>query len=235
MKKVLLSLLFVLGLTLPLAAQSGEKITDQGFEKEEVHTMIREAEVLRWEQDHAPDTAARVITQVDTLRWTLSVATNLLYISALIPNISLEFPLGKYWSIGINWHYTWLFRNSKHLYWQTYGGTVAVRRYFSMKVDDLFCGHHLGLYGQMLTYDFEFGGRGEQAANWQYGGGIEYGYDFMIGRNLRIDLFLGFGYMGGRYERYDPEYGYYVWKETINRHWIGPTMAGVSLVWLLRK
>lgn len=39
--------------------------------------------------------------------------------------------------------------------------------------------------------------------------------------------------MGGRYYEYEPLDGHYVWKATKNRHWIGPTKAEVSLVWLL--
>ena len=41
--------------------------------------------------------------------------------------------------------------------------------------------------------------------------------------------------MGGRYYEYEPLDGHYVWKATKNRHWIGPTKAEISLVWLLGK
>ena len=236
MKRVLLSLLFILGLAVPLVAQPGGNHPANKVNKTSVSDTARAAVAPRQEQDPAVDTAARVFVSglKDTLRWAPALTTNLLYDAGLVPNIGLEFPIGK-WSIGASWHYAWWFRDPKHLYWQTYGGTLAVRRYFSMKERDYLTGHHVGVYGQLLTYDFEFGGRGEQAAKWQYGGGVEYGYAFKIGKNLRLDLHLGLGYMGGRFERYDPEYGYYVWKETVRRRWMGPTMGGVSLVWLLRK
>jgi len=236
MKNVLLSLLFALGLAVSLSAQPGGTLTDLKDNRKGISDTIRAAAVPRQEQDPAVDTAARVFVSVseDTLRWAPALTTNLLYDAGLVPNVGLEFPVGK-WSIGATWHYAWWFRDPQHLYWQTYGGTLAVRRYFSLKGGDYLTGHHVGLYGQVLTYDFEFGGRGEQAAKWQYGGGLEYGYAFKIGKNLRLDLHLGLGYMGGRFERYDPEYGYYVWKETVRRRWMGPTMGGVTLVWLLRK
>lgn len=165
--------------------------------------------------------------------WAPALTTNLLYDAGLTPNLGIEFPMGR-WSLAATWHYAWWAKDEPHYYWQTYGGVLTLRRYFPMKAKDRLCGHHVGLYGQVLTYDFEFGGRGEQAASWQWAAGLEYGYAFKIAENLRLDLHLGVGYMGGRFERYDPEYGYYVWKETLNRRWIGPTQGGVTLVWLLR-
>ena len=230
MKKVLLSLLlFVFGPAVPLAAQTGGT-SQKVIKKGESDTAATVAAVTRQEQDPAADAAMGAYV----FKWAPALTTNLLYDAGLVPNLGMEFPIGK-WSIGATWHYAWWFRDPKHLYWQTYGGALAVRRYFPMKAKDYLCGHHVGLYGQLLTYDFEFGGRGEQAAKWQYGGGLEYGYAFKIGKNLRLDLHLGIGYMGGQFEHYDPEYGYYVWKETVRRRWIGPTQGGVTLVWLLRK
>ena len=39
--------------------------------------------------------------------------------------------------------------------------------------------------------------------------------------------------MGGRYYKYIPIDGHYVWQSTHNRHWWGPTKIEVTLVWLL--
>ena len=37
------------------------------------------------------------------------------------------------------------------------------------------------------------------------------------------------------YQKYLPEDGDYVWIETRQRHWFGPTKAEISLVWLLGR
>ena len=43
------------------------------------------------------------------------------------------------------------------------------------------------------------------------------------------------GYSGGNFKSYYPDAGCYVYIETKRRHWVGPTRAEVSLVWLLGR
>ena len=52
---------------------------------------------------------------------------------------------------------------------------------------------------------------------------------------LNIDFSIGLGYMGGEYKEYLPQDGHYVWQSTKRRHWIGPTKAEISLVWLIGR
>lgn len=88
--------------------------------------------------------------------------TNMLYDAAAIPNIGLEVSVGKGWSVGANWMYAWWSNDARHRFWRAYGGDVELRRWFSPRRESrsLMCGHHIGVYGQMLTYDIEWGGRG---------------------------------------------------------------------------
>ena len=178
--------------------------------------------------------------QTDTVKissqrpFQLSFKTNLLYDAALIPNIGIEVPLKNDWSVTANWMYAWWSNDSRHWYWRTYGGDIAVRKWFGKKSKDrVLSGHHVGLYAQMLTYDFEWGGRGYLAERWTYGGGLEYGYSLPIGKRLNLDFTLGIGYLTGEYMEYDPIDRCYVWQFTKKQNWIGPTKAEVSLVWLL--
>ena len=162
-----------------------------------------------------------------------AVKTNLLYDAALVPNVGLEFYLGKGWSIGGNWMYAWWKTDTKHRYWRVYGGELDVRKYFGRKAAEKpLQGHHLGVYAQGLTYDFETGGRG-YLSDFAYGVGIEYGYSLPVAKRLNLDFGIGIGYSGGKYKVYDPEDGCYVYKETRQRRWFGPTKAEISLVWLL--
>lgn len=95
----------------------------------------------------------------------------------------------------------------------------------------------------MFTYDYEVGGRGyiggmPGGTLWDkmnYAVGMEYGYSLPVGHRLNLDFVVGIGYWGGEYYKYDPEGGYYVWKETCRRHWFGLTKAEISLVWLVGK
>jgi len=162
----------------------------------------------------------------------MSVKSNLLYDAVAVPNIGVEFYLGRGWSVSGNWMYTWFKNDNRYRYHRVYGGDLELRRWLSYGRKPL-TGHHVGLYGQILTYDLEWGGKGYLGDRWSYGGGISYGYSAPIGRRLNLDLTLGVGYLGGEYFEYLPQEGRYVWKATKKRRWFGPTKAEVSLVWLL--
>ncbi|MCE9205054.1 DUF3575 domain-containing protein [Bacteroides thetaiotaomicron] len=168
------------------------------------------------------------------------IKTNLLYDIFLIPNIGIEFYLGKGWSLGGSWMYAWWKKDRRHRYWRVYGGEVGLRKYFaSHAVGRPLSGHHIGVYGQVLTYDFELGGKGYMGGRpggslWEksnYGFGLEYGYSLAIAKRLNLDFSLGVGYLGGIYYKYVPMDSRYVWQSTRQRHWFGPTKAEVSLVW----
>ena len=174
----------------------------------------------------------------------LSISTNLLYDAALIPNIGLEVSLGKKWTVGADWFYTWFSSDSRHRYWQGYGGYLTVRRYFGNGPQPSnpdyarLTGHHLGVYALGLTYDVEWGGKGYQADKFGFGGGVEYGYALPIGRRLDLDFSIGIGFQGGEYKEYDPaddETGHYVWEATKKRNWWGPTKAAITLRWDIGK
>lgn len=166
----------------------------------------------------------------------MAVKTNMLYDAALIPNIGVEFYLGRNWTIGGSWMYAWWKKNSRHLFWRTYGGELDVRKYFGSRASKKpLTGHHLGIYGQMLTYDFELGGTGYLGDKWSWGAGLEYGYSLPVARRLNIDFSIGIGYLGGEYKVYNPIDEHYVWKETRQRNWFGPTKAEISLVWLIGR
>lgn len=172
----------------------------------------------------------------------MAVKTNMLYDILAVPNIGVEFYLGRNWSISGNWAYGWWDSNGRHRYWRYYGGEIAVRKWFGKAADEKpLTGHHLGLYGQLFTYDFEWGGKGYMGGKpgyslWDspnYAAGIEYGYSLPVARRLNIDFTIGVGYWGGKYYKYVPLEGHYVWQATRNRHWFGPTKAEISLVWLI--
>lgn len=166
-------------------------------------------------------------------RFTFALKTNLLCDMALIPNLGVEFHLGKGWALGLDYNHAWWSLADKDYFWRVCGGGIDVRKYFgkASAVRPL-SGHHLGLYAQAFTYDIETGGRG-QMSDLTYSGGLEYGYSLPVGKAFNIDFGIGLGYAGGEYKVYDPEDDCYVWKETRLRHYMGPTKAEISLVWIL--
>lgn len=174
----------------------------------------------------------------------MALRSNLLYDALLVPNIGLEFYLGGNWTVGGNWMYGWWDNDRRHRYWRIYGGDLSVRRYFGARSKEHpMSGHHLGVYGQIFTYDFERGGRGYMGGQpggtlrdrMNYTAGLEYGYSLPIARRLNIDFSMAVGYWGGIYHEYLPVEGCYVWQKTSRRSWLGPTKAEISLVWFLGR
>lgn len=167
----------------------------------------------------------------------MALKTNMLCDAMLVPNIGMEFHLGSNYSLSANWMYAWWKNDNKNFYWRTYGGDLAIRKYFGPRAkQNLLTGHHLGVYGQIVTYDLLLGNRtGILGDKWSYAAGVEYGYSLPVAKRLNIDFSIGVGYLTGEYKEYLPIDDCYVWQKTKNRKWVGPTKAEVSLVWLIGK
>lgn len=174
----------------------------------------------------------------------MALKTNMLYDALLVPNASVEFYLGKNWSISGGWMHGWWKSDPAHWYWRMYGGDLSLRRWFGRRAGQKpLTGHHIGIYGSAFTYDFENGGRGYLGG--QPGGtlldranfsaGIEYGYSLPVARRLNLDFTVGLGWIGGQYHEYLPIDDCYVWQSTSRMDYFGPTKLEVSLVWLLGR
>ena len=83
---------------------------------------------------------------------------------------------------------------------QRLGGAIAIRKWWGKAAGEKpLTGHHIGIYGQIFTYDFETGGRGYMGGKpggtlWDkmnYIVGAEYGYSLPIARRLNIDFTIG--------------------------------------------
>ncbi len=172
----------------------------------------------------------------------MGLKTNMLYDALLIPNIGAEFYVGKNISITGDWMYGWWDRDRTHYYWRAYGGYIGARWWFGKSAHEKpLTGHHLGLFAGAITYDFELGKGGimggiPRGTLWDrcnFTSGVEYCYSLPTAKRLTLDFSLALGYMGGKYIKYEPKYGFYIWQSTHRLHWFGPTKAEISLVWLI--
>lgn len=185
----------------------------------------------------------RIVYQTPECRpFYMGVKSNLIYDALAVPNIGVEFYLGKNISLAANWWYAWWKTDRRHRYWRTYGGDMELRYWFGSEARRKpLTGHHIGLTAGILTYDFEWGGRGYMGGLpggtlWDkanYMAGVEYGYSLPIARRLNLDFALALGYLGGQYREYIPQGDCYVWQSTKQRNYFGPIKAEVSLVWLI--
>lgn len=150
------------------------------------------------------------------------------------PNVGIEIQtdLGLAWQLD----YTGAWWNSytRNRFWSNYIFQTELRYYLGHAHQDTpYFGHHVGIYGQMATYDFEFGGNGKLCRDLDktYAYGISYGYTLALSRHWSLDLTLGLGYFDTKYDVYEPyEYGYKR-TETRQMKWYGPTKLEASFVW----
>ena len=63
--------------------------------------------------------------------------------------------------------------------------------------------------------------------------GITYGYVRPLARHLAIEFSVGIGYLDTEYRKYTSYGNDLAWVSSGKYHFIGPTKAKISLVWLL--
>lgn len=169
--------------------------------------------------------------------------TNLLYDALTVLNIGAEIGIGRNCSLAANWQYGWWEILPKDYHWRSYGGYIAARHWFGRMNPQALQGHHIGIYGQMLQYDYAWKGHGHASGDSEqfifrhptWGVGLEYGYSMPIAHRLFLDFNIGIGYYTGRYSDYDYRDSHYVWQKTKNLRYFGPAKIEVSLVWLLNE
>ena len=195
---------------------------------------VVEPDTLRSIADTTLIVADTIAESLDCRPFYMALKTNMLYDLAITPNVAIEFYLGKGFSATASWQYAWWKRDKSAFYWRTYGGDAEVRYWFGREAKEKpLIGHHVGVYGQLITYDFIFGRKGILAPRWSWAIGASYGYSLPIHEVLNLDFVLGLGYHSGIFQEYELIDGHYAWQATKRRHWLGPTKAEISLVWLI--
>lgn len=162
----------------------------------------------------------------------LSLKTNLLSDCFLIPNIGAEVSIYRGLTISGSYHNIWL-RNRALTKWYRFEILEAEISYYLNKDGIPFRGHHVGIYGQMQTWDITFRKQGHLAERWAYGGGVSYGYTMPIVKSLNLDFEVGLGYLHGRKHNYKPQDGHRVWESDKLFHWVGPSKIEASLQWVV--
>lgn len=186
----------------------------------------------------APVTSAplAVVEQTGRKRTTvLALKNNLLYDLALAPNIEIELPIGRRWSLNTEYKCPWWSNTEKGFCYQLLSGGVEVRFWLgNRKKHDRLTGHFLGAYAEGGTYDFQFDEEKGYRGDYYTASGITYGYTHRLARHLAIEFSLGIGYLTTEYRKYTTYEGDLIWTSTGRYHFMGPTKAKVSLVWLIK-
>lgn len=172
----------------------------------------------------------------------LAIKTNMLYGAyAMTPNLGVEIGLGRRTTLDLSGSYNWFNlngnnnKNKKRVHWM-------VQPEFRYFLCERFNGHFFGVHA--LYSQYNIGGHelplllGKGSANfrhegWAMGGGVTYGYQWMLGKRLNMEFSAGLGYVNLRYDKYDcPKCGSKI--DTENKNYFGPTKAAISLIYIIK-
>ncbi len=163
------------------------------------------------------------------------IKTNLLYWIPTTPNIGLEFGMARKWTMDISAGYN---------PFQWHKGGVNKWGYVQPEARYWFCQrfekHFIGLHALYIKYnigntEFPFTDAFEQYRydGWGAGAGISYGYHLPMAKRWAWEFSVGAGYVYLEYDKYRC-YDCDEYEGRKNRHYFGPTKAGVSLIYMIR-
>ncbi|WP_370793885.1 DUF3575 domain-containing protein [Bacteroides stercorirosoris] len=169
-----------------------------------------------------------------------AVKTNLLFDAAMMPNVEIEVPIGKRWSVNGEYMFPWWLLDGDKYSLQILTGGLEGRYWLGSRKNrmnrEVLTGHFLGLYAGGGKYDLQWKENGYQG-EFFIAAGISYGYAHEIARNLRLEYNIGIGLLRTDYRHYHARDNYQtlLWQENGKYTWFGPTKVKISLVWLMNR
>lgn len=162
----------------------------------------------------------------------VAAKTNLLYDITTTFNLGLEVGLGPRMTLDISGNYNpWRF----HDYRLKHGLIQPELRYWTC---EKFNGHFFGLHGFYGSYNvgglpFNSNIRHNRYQGHLYGGGLSYGYQWILNDHWNLEASIGLGYAYIKYKKYPCEdCGEMIKKD--HRNYIGPTKAAISLIYIIK-
>lgn len=170
----------------------------------------------------------------------VAVKTNLLYDATLTVNAGVEVGLAPRWTFDLsgNWNSWSTSHKGKWKHWML---QPEARYWFCERFNGHFVGLH-ALGGQMnvghIDFDPAWFGTGlPKLSSYRYqghylGGGLAYGYSWILGRHFNLEAEVGVGYVHLWYDTYEcAGCGKQVEKDK-DTHYIGPTKAAINLIYV---
>ena len=170
----------------------------------------------------------------------VAVKTNLAMDALAIPNAGIEVGLSKKLTLDVPVYYNpWksvAWKNDENKFFKLFMVQPELRYWLC----DKFNGHFFGVHAMGGAYnttgiDLPFSPF-DDLADYRYkghfyGGGISYGYQYILNRHWSLEATLGIGYAHVRYKQYEcKECGKQVDKD--NKNYFGPTRAALNLIYV---
>lgn len=154
----------------------------------------------------------------------VAVKTNALYWLTTTPNAAVELALGRKVTLEAMAAYNpWAFKDDKKMrFWLA---QPELRYWFCEKFE----GHFLGLHLHGAQY---FGGFNEKRYDgYLAGGGLTYGYNWILSPHWNLELALGLGYARLWYDE-SPRVPCKKCVEARHKDYLGPTKAALSVIYM---
>ena len=177
------------------------------------------------------------LSSVGAQEW--AVKTNAVYDATATANLGVEIGLAPKWTLDFSGNLNAWSKNDKTK-WKHWLVQPEARDWFC----DRFSRHFVGVHGIAAAFNFgsiknnlSFLGTDFSVLStmryqgYAFGGGVAYGYAFMLSKHINLELEVGFGYLYLDYEKFscsdcDRRIG------DGNHHYVGPTKAALNLVFL---
>lgn len=156
----------------------------------------------------------------------IAVKTNAAYWATTTLNAGLEVGIAPKMTLDLTGTYNpFQFRHNKKIrHW-------AVQPEWRYWTCDRFAGHFFGVHGHYGQYN---GGlKKYRYQGWLVGGGVSYGYQWIIGKRWNLETEIGIGYAYLKYDKYlRTKCGKFIEKD--HRNYVGPTKLSISFMYFLR-
>ena len=170
----------------------------------------------------------------------VALKTNVVYDVAANVNAGIEVGLAKRWTVDVSGNLnTWDMSHGRK--WKHWLVQPELRYWFC----DRFSGHFLALHlhgGQYnvggIRNSISFLGTNyarltdQRFQGWFAGGGLAYGYSWILGEHWNLEAEIGFGYSYTVYDRFECAGCGRKVEENKDHHYVGPTKAAINLVYL---
>lgn len=163
----------------------------------------------------------------------VALKANLLYAATLTPNLALEIGLGKKTTLELGGGYNF-YESGNDRHWKHWLVQPEFRYWFCERFNGSFLGVHalggeynfaklnlpLSVFDDLENYRYE---------GHYYGGGIAFGYQWILSKRWNFELSLGLGYVRVYYDKYNcPSCGGAI-EDGVENYW-GPTKASISFL-----
>lgn len=166
-----------------------------------------------------------------------AIKSNLLYDATTTFNLGVEFAVGKKWTIDVPVNYNpWTFSGDKKI------KHVLVQPELRFWTCERFNGHFFGIHGHYgrynaggikLPFDMFESFEISRYDGYLVGGGISYGYQWILGNHWNLEATIGVGYARLNYDKY--HFGScdkFIRKGHDN--YFGPTKVGLSIIYIIK-